>query len=71
MVGNMFGQGSGYGPLSPGLDFAFGFVGDSYIDKARENGWLMVADSLATPAATNQTEDLQLRATLERAQLED
>ena len=65
MVGNMFGQGSGYGPLSPGLDFAFGFVGDSYIDKARENGWLMVADSLATPAATNQTEDLQLRATLE------
>ena len=65
MVGNMFGQGSGYGPLSPGLDFAFGFVGDSYVDKARENGWLMVADSLATPATTNQTEDLQLRATLE------
>ena len=65
MVGNMFGQGSGYGPLSPGLDFAFGFVGDSYVDKARENGWLMVADSLATPATTNLTEDLQLRATLE------
>ena len=65
MVGNMFGQGSGYGPLSPGLDFAFGFVGDSYVDKARENGWLMMADSLATPATTNQTEDLQLRATLE------
>ena len=65
MIGNMFGQGHGMGPLSPGLDFAFGFIGDSYIDKARDNGWLMMSDSLATPATTNKTEDLQLKATLE------
>ena len=65
MIGNMFGQGKGMGPLSPGLDFAFGFTGDSYIEKARNNGWLMMSDSLATPATTNKTEDLQLKATLE------
>ncbi len=65
MIGNVFGQGSGMGPLSPGLDFAFGFMGDSYIDKARDRGWLLMSDSLATPATTNKTEDLQLRATLE------
>ena len=65
MVGNIFGQNSGMGALSPGLDFAFGFVGDSYIEKARERGWLLMSDSLATPATSNKTEDLQLRATLE------
>ena len=65
MIGNIFGQRSGMGAMSPGLDFAFGFIGDSYIDKARENGWLLMNDSLATPATTNRTEDLQLRATLE------
>ena len=65
MVGNIFGQRSGMGPMSPGLDFAFGLVGDSYIEKARSRGWLLMSDSLATPATTNRTEDLQLRATLE------
>ena len=65
MIGNVFGQGHSMGPLSPGLDFAFGFIGDSYIDKARDRGWLLMSDSLATPATTNKTEDLQLRATLE------
>ena len=65
MIGNVFGQGSGNGPLSPGLDFAFGFIGDSYIEKARDNGWLLMNDSLATPATTSRTEDLQIRATLE------
>ena len=65
MVGNIFGQRSGSGAMSPGLDFAFGFVGDSYLEKARRNDWLLVSDSLATPATTNKTEDLQLKATLE------
>ena len=65
MAGDIFGQRSGAGAMAPGLDFAFGFVGDSYIEKARRNGWLLVSDSLATPATTNKTEDLQLKATLE------
>ena len=51
--------------MSPGLDFAFGFVGDDYINKASERGWLLNNDSIATPATTSLTEDLQLRATLE------
>ena len=51
--------------MAPGLDYAFGFVGDSYIEKARENNWLLMSDSVATPATSNKTEDLQLRMTVE------
>ena len=65
MIGDAFGQTRSVGAMSPGLDFAFGMIGDSYIDKARDNGWLLMNDSVATPATTNKTEDLQIRATLE------
>ena len=64
-VGDAFGQTHGMGTLSPGLDFAFGLVGDSYIERARENDWLLVNDSVATPATSSKTEDVQLRMTLE------
>ena len=64
-IGDAFGQTRGAGVLSPGLDFAFGLTGDSYINKARENNWLLQNDSVATPATTNKTEDLQIRMTLE------
>ena len=66
-IGDVFGQTSRTraSALSPGLDFAFGLTGDSYIEKARNNGWLLVSDSVATPATTNLTEDLQLKLTLE------
>ena len=63
-VGSMFGQRGGH-VLSPGLDFAFGLSGESYIDKAYRNGWLLANDSVVTPATTNMTNDLQLRATIE------
>lgn len=63
-VGDVFGQRTG-GIMSPGLDFAFGMMDDSYIDKARRNGWLLNSDSVATPATTNRSQDLQLRVTLE------
>ena len=52
-------------PCLRGLDFAFGLIDDDYIGKARNNNWLLVNDSVATPATTNKTEDLQLRVTLE------
>lgn len=65
MIGDAFGQTRGTGALSPGLDFAFGLIDDDYIGKARENNWLLMNDSIATPATTNKTEDLQLRLTLE------
>jgi cell surface protein SprA len=63
-IGDAFGQRTG-SVLSPGLDFAFGLIGDGYIQKALDNDWLLCKDSVATPAATSQTEDLQLKATLE------
>ena len=62
-VGDAFGQRTG-GVMAPGLGFAFGFTDDSFLNKALKNGWLY-GDSTATPASTNRTEDLQLRATLE------
>ena len=64
-VGDAFGQTRGTGALSPGLDFAFGLIDDDYIGKARDNHWLLMNDSVATPAVTNRTEDLQIRMTLE------
>ena len=63
-VGNAFGQYNG-NVLAPGLDFAFGMAGDSYINKAVDNKWLLMADGISTPATTSAMEDLQLRMTLE------
>ena len=63
-VGDAFGQRTG-SVLSPGLDFAFGLVGDGYIDRAKDNGWLLMNDSVATPSTATRSEDLQLRATVE------
>ncbi len=63
-VGDAFGQRTG-SVLSPGLDFAFGLTGDSYVQKSFDNGWLLANDSVATPATTNASEDLQIRMTLE------
>ena len=65
-IGDAFGQKGVNGMLSPGLDFAFGMVGDGYINKAARNGWLMQNDpNITTPATTSGTEDLQLKMTLE------
>ncbi len=64
-VGDMLGQRRMGGMFTPGVDFGFGLVGDSYIDRARDNGWLLTADSVSTPATTSSTEDLQIKATLE------
>ena len=64
-VGDMLGQRRLGGAFTPGVDFGFGLVGDSYIDKAKERGWLLMADSVSTPATTATTEDVQVKATLE------
>jgi len=64
-VGDMFGQRSS-GGLTPGLDFAFGMIGDSYLNKAYDNGWLLTGDNLTvTPASITSGSELQLRAVLE------
>ena len=63
-VGDMLGQKTG-SVMSPGLDFAFGLMGDGYIDKAMGNDWLLRTDNVSTPATINSTKDLQIRAVLE------
>ena len=64
-VGAVFGQSGAYGPMAPGLDFAFGFVDDSYIDKAKERGWLMTDDGQTSPALTNRQLEISMEAKLE------
>jgi len=63
-IGDFFGQRTG-SVMAPGLGFAFGMVDENYLHKAHDNGWLLNNDSVATPATTNLTNDLQIRATLE------
>lgn len=63
-VGDIFGQRNS-GGMQPGLDFAFGFVDDSYIRRAADRGWLLTSDSIITPATSSANEDLQIRVTLE------
>ena len=65
-VGDVFGQKNVSDAMSPGLDFAFGFIGDDYIEKARSRGWLLSSnEDYASPATTSRTEDLQIKFTLE------
>lgn len=64
-IGNVFGQSTGYGPMAPGLDFAFGFTDESYIDKARERGWLILDDGQTSPAVWSKTNEINIDVTLE------
>ena len=64
-VGDMLGQNKSGGALAPGLDFAFGLMGDGYIDKAMDRGWMLNNDNVSTPANINMSKDLQIKAVLE------
>lgn len=63
-IGDFFGQRGGSG-LAPGLDFAFGFAGESYIQKAAERDWLLRNDSVSSYASTSAVDEVQLKMTLE------
>ncbi|MBP3299734.1 MAG: cell surface protein SprA [Muribaculaceae bacterium] len=64
-VGDVFGQSRNYGPMSPGLDFAFGFVDESFIDKAKQRGWLMTDGDQTSPAIWNNTTEFNFELNLE------
>ena len=64
-IGDVFGQTNGAAGMAPGLDFAFGLAGESYIRRAADRGWLLMTDSIITPATASRTEALQLKMTLE------
>ncbi len=64
-VGNMLGQTRSWGPMAPGLDFAFGFTDESYVDKAKERGWLMTDGSQTSPAMYSRTQEFNIELVLE------
>ena len=64
-IGNIFGQSQSYGPMSPGLDFAFGFTDESYIDKAMSRGWLITNDGQTSPAMWSHTNELNIETNFE------
>ena len=59
-IGDIFGQSTRYDVMSPGLDFAFGFVGQSYIERAKGRGWLLGDSTLTSPALY--TRNLEFKA---------
>ena len=53
------------GIYAPGFDFAFGFIPNDMIDRAKRNGWLTTDSSTVQPAVRAQTSDLDIKLTLE------
>ena len=64
-VGAVFGQKNYTAGLAPGLGFAFGDVRRSYIDDVAEKGWLVMDESIITPAMISRATTLNVRANLE------
>ncbi len=64
-VGNIFGQSRSYGPMAPGLDFAFGFTDESYIDRIKAHDWLITDDGQTSPALWSKGTELNIELNLE------
>lgn len=64
-IGNVFGQSRSYGPMAPGLDFAFGLVGDDYVDRALDRGWLITDNGQTSPALSSRTSEFTVELNLE------
>lgn len=64
-IGNIFGQSNSYGPMSPGLDFAFGFTDKDYLYTAMDRNWLITEDGQTSPAVWSTTNEFNLEFNLE------
>lgn len=64
-VGDIFGQSNKYGQMAPGLDFAFGFYNDDYVQRCLDRGWLLTGDNQTSPAVWNQGKEFNFELTLE------
>ncbi|MCM1152701.1 MAG: cell surface protein SprA [Muribaculum sp.] len=64
-VGDIFGQTNNYGPMAPGLDFAFGFFNEDYVHKALERGWLLTDNEQTSPAVWNHGQEFTFELNLE------
>lgn len=64
-IGDIFGQNTHYDVMAPGLDFAFGFVDESYVDRIKSRGWLMGDASQTSPAIFSKTDEFNAEVQLE------
>lgn len=64
-IGDIFGQSNHYDVLAPGLDFAFGFTDESYIEKAKNRGWLLCDENMTSPAIYSRTQEFNAEIQLE------
>ena len=64
-VGDLLGQSKNNGIMSPGLDFAFGFTDESYLQKAMARGWLLNDMNQTSPAIFSRTEEFNFELQLE------
>lgn len=64
-IGDIFGQSTKYGPMAPGLGFAFGFYDESYVDKALDRHWLMTDNNQVSPAIWNEGKEYNFELQLE------
>lgn len=64
-IGDAFGQTNAYDVMAPGLDFAFGFVGQSYIQNAMNRNWILRDAMQTSPALYSQTQELNAEIQLE------
>ena len=53
------------GAYAPGFDFAFGFIPNDFIDRAKRQGWLSGDTSIVQPAVRAHTSDFDIKVTLE------
>lgn len=64
-VGDILGQSTKYGPMSPGVDFAFGFINEDYVQKALDRGWLICNETQTSPAIWNEMKEFNFELNLE------
>lgn len=62
-IGDIFGQSSQGGEMSPGLAFAFGFADEDYIRKINDMGWLDKSQN--NPAISSKTSEINFEVNLE------
>lgn len=64
-AGDIFGQSTAYDVLAPGLDFAFGFTDENYVQKAKGRGWLITDNAQVSPAISGRTSEFNVEVALE------
>ena len=61
---NLFGASPDYG-MAPGWDFALGMQPANYLEQAKQKDWLIIADSITTPAIMTSMTDLRIKSSVE------